>query len=136
MFSEHLHEWHPELQAVLQRAQELTAHNRRIPLHVGYGGRAEIVDAVRAVARRAQQGERQPDAIDKTTIPAPLYQPDLPDPDLLIRTAGEMRVSNFLLWQTASTELEHHPVLGLDLGSTRSTPLSPTNRTSANSVQC
>jgi len=53
-------------------------------------------------------------AIDKTTIPAPLYQPDRPDPDLLIRTAGEMRVSNFLLWQTAYTELYITPVLWPD----------------------
>jgi undecaprenyl diphosphate synthase len=107
VFSGRLHELPPPLQASLHRAQQLTAHNRRITLHlaINYGGRAEIVDAVRAIAHAVQQGTLQPDAIDESTIQAHLYQPDLPDPDLLIRTAGEMRVSNFLLWQTAYTEL-------------------------------
>jgi undecaprenyl diphosphate synthase len=116
VFSGRLHELPPDLQAVLQRAQQLTAHNRRITLHlaINYGGRAEIVDAVRALARKVQQGTLTPDAIDEATLHAHLYQPDLPDPDLLIRTAGEQRVSNFLLWQTAYTELYITPVLWPD----------------------
>lgn len=116
VFSGRLHELHPELQAILHRAQALTAHNRRITLHlaINYGGRAELVDAVRAIARKVQRGELQPDAIDEATIQAHLYQPDLPDPDLLIRTAGELRVSNFLLWQAAYTELYITPVLWPD----------------------
>ncbi len=116
LFSGRLHELHPDLQAVIQRAQQLTAHNRRITLHlaINYGGRAELVDAMRAIARKVQRGELEPDAIDESTIQAHLYQPDLPDPDLLIRTAGEQRVSNFLLWQTAYTELYITPVLWPD----------------------
>ncbi|GBC91557.1 Ditrans,polycis-undecaprenyl-diphosphate synthase ((2E,6E)-farnesyl-diphosphate specific) [bacterium HR15] len=116
LFSGRLHELSPELQSILLRAQELTARNRRITLHlaINYGGRAELVDAVRAIARKIQQGKLQPDAIDEATIQAHLYQPDLPDPDLLIRTAGEQRVSNFLLWQTAYTELYITPVLWPD----------------------
>ena len=116
VFSGRLHELPSELQAVLHRAQQMTAHNRRITLHlaINYGGRAELVDAVRAIACKVQQGELAPDAIDEATVQAHLYQPDLPDPDLLIRTAGEQRVSNFLLWQTAYTELYITPVLWPD----------------------
>jgi len=118
VFSGRLHELSPELQAVLHRAQQLTAHNRRITLHlaINYGGRAELIDAVRAIARKVQQGELAPEAIDEATLQAHLYQPDLPDPDLLIRTAGEQRLSNFLLWQTAYTELYITPVLWPDFG--------------------
>jgi undecaprenyl diphosphate synthase len=94
----------------------MTAHNRRIILHlaINYGGRAEIVDAMRAIAREVQAGRLNPDAIDEDIMHAYLYQPDLPDPDLLIRTAGERRTSNFLLWQTAYTELYITPVLWPD----------------------
>ena len=118
VFSGRLDELSPELQAVLHRAQQLTAHNRRITLHlaINYGGRAELIDAVRAIARKVQQGELAPEAIDEATLQAHLYQPDLPDPDLLIRTAGEQRLSNFLLWQTAYTELYITPVLWPDFG--------------------
>ncbi len=116
VFSGRLHELPSELQAVLHRAQQMTAHNRRITLHlaINYGGRAELVDAVRAIARKVQQGKLAPDAIDEATLQTHLYQPDLPDPDLLIRTAGEQRLSNFLLWQTAYTELYITPVLWPD----------------------
>ena len=70
-------------------------------LAINYGGRAEIVDAVRRILR-----ERiDPDSIDESEIACRLYSPDIPDPDLLIRTAGEMRLSNFLLWETAYSEL-------------------------------
>jgi undecaprenyl diphosphate synthase len=115
-FSGRIGELAPELQAILRRAEQLTAHNRRIILHlaINYGGRAEIVDAIRAIAREAQAGRLDPDAIDEATVQAFLYQPDLPDPDLLIRTAGERRTSNFLLWQTAYTELYITPVLWPD----------------------
>ncbi|MCS6918467.1 MAG: isoprenyl transferase [Fimbriimonadales bacterium] len=115
-FSGRLWELSDELQAILRRAEQMTAHNRRIILHlaINYGGRAEIVDAVRALAREVQAGRLSPDAIDEETLQAYLYQPDLPDPDLLIRTAGERRTSNFLLWQTAYTELYITPVLWPD----------------------
>jgi undecaprenyl diphosphate synthase len=74
-------------------------------LAINYGGRTEIVDAVRTLAERVRQGTLDPDAIDEDTIHDALYTADMPDPDLLIRTAGEMRVSNFLLWQISYAEL-------------------------------
>ncbi len=72
---------------------------------VAYGGRQEIVDAVRHVARDAAAGKLQPEAITDETIRSRLYTPDLPDPDFIIRTSGEERISNFLLWQLAYAEL-------------------------------
>jgi undecaprenyl diphosphate synthase len=76
-----------------------------LALAVNYGSRAEIVDAVRGIAERVQRGELKPDAIDESTITESLYTAGMPDPDLLIRTAGEMRVSNYLLWQISYAEL-------------------------------
>jgi len=77
----------------------------RLNLAISYGGRAEIVDAARALAARVQKGELEPSAITEETFAAHLYRPDVPDPDLLIRTAGELRVSNFLLWQISYAEI-------------------------------
>ncbi len=74
-------------------------------LALSYGGRAEIVDAVRAIARDVKAGRTRPDDIDEDLIASRLYTAGLPDPDLLIRTSGELRVSNFLLWQIAYAEL-------------------------------
>ncbi len=74
-------------------------------LAVNYGARAELVDAARAIARRIATGELAPDAIDERLIQDNLYTRGMPDPDLLIRTAGEMRISNFLLWQISYAEL-------------------------------
>jgi undecaprenyl diphosphate synthase len=74
-------------------------------LAINYGGRTEIVDAVRAVAERAKRGELDPDDIDEHIVSDALYTAGMPEPDLLIRTAGEMRVSNFLLWQISYAEL-------------------------------
>ncbi len=74
-------------------------------LAINYGSRTEIVDAVRALARRAKEGKLDPDAIDEAAINSTLYTAGMPDPDLLIRTAGEMRVSNYLLWQISYAEL-------------------------------
>jgi undecaprenyl diphosphate synthase len=74
-------------------------------LAINYGGRAELVDAVRAIARRVQAGELQPDQVTEAVVSAHLYTSGMPDPDLLIRTASEMRVSNFLLWQISYAEL-------------------------------
>ena len=71
----------------------------RLCLAINYGGRTEIVDAVRRIVAE------QPAEVDETTIEAALYTAGMPDPDLLIRTAGEMRVSNYLLWQIAYAEL-------------------------------
>ena len=76
-----------------------------LALAINYGARTEIVDAVRAVAERVRRGELDPQAIDEDTVSGALYTAGMPDPDLLIRTAGEMRVSNYLLWQISYAEL-------------------------------
>jgi undecaprenyl diphosphate synthase len=90
----------------IYRAMELTRNNNRLILNlaVNYGGHAELVDAVRALARRVQAGEITPEQIDEAMISRHLYPAGLPDPDLVIRTAGEMRLSNFLLWQSSYAE--------------------------------
>jgi undecaprenyl diphosphate synthase len=74
-------------------------------LAINYGGRTELVDAVRALAEQVRRGQLDPDDIDEDTISEALNTAGMPDPDLLIRTAGEMRVSNFLLWQISYAEL-------------------------------
>jgi undecaprenyl diphosphate synthase len=74
-------------------------------LAINYSGRTELVDAVRVLAERAKRGELQPVDIDETAVSDALYTTGMADPDLLIRTAGEMRVSNFLLWQISYAEL-------------------------------
>jgi undecaprenyl diphosphate synthase len=74
-------------------------------LAINYGGRTELVDAVRTLAAQAKQGKLNPDDIDEDAVGNALYTAGMPDPDLLIRTAGEMRVSNFLLWQISYAEL-------------------------------
>jgi undecaprenyl diphosphate synthase len=79
-----------------------------------YGGRDELLDAFRALARRVQAGELAPDGISEADVSGALYTHGVPDPDLLIRTSGEMRVSNFLLWQIAYTELWITPTLWPD----------------------
>jgi len=74
-------------------------------LAINYGGRTELVDAVKALAREAKEGSLDPEQIDETHITDALYTAGMPEPDLLIRTAGEMRVSNFLLWQISYAEI-------------------------------
>jgi undecaprenyl diphosphate synthase len=107
----------PVVEAV-ERLMAATAQNTgpTLCLAVNYGARAEIVDAVRAIARKVEKGELSPSAIDEQTISANLYTHGLPDPDLLIRTAGEMRVSNYLLWQISYAELYVTPTLWPDFG--------------------
>lgn len=85
-------------------------------LAVNYGARAELVDAVRTLARRAAAGELNPDTIDEAAIDGELYTAGLPELDLLIRTGGDMRVSNFLLWQLSYAELHVTPVQWPDFG--------------------
>jgi undecaprenyl diphosphate synthase len=77
----------------------------RVTLALSYGGRAEIVEAARRIALAVRAGALDPADLDETAFARFLYSPDLPDPDLLVRTSGEMRISNFLLWQIAYTEL-------------------------------
>ena len=104
------------LQRTFNRAEELTRENSGMVLNllVNYGGRAEIVDAAAALARRVRAGEMAPEDIDEAIFARHLYAPELPDPDLLLRPGGEMRVSNFLLWQIAYTEIVVMPVLWPD----------------------
>ena len=77
----------------------------RLCLAINYGSRAELVDAVRDIARDVSQGRLDPQAIDEDLLSSRLYTAGMPDVDLLIRTAGEMRISNFLLWQISYAEL-------------------------------
>lgn len=102
-----LHELPRPVRDQLIEDMEATKNNDGIVLNiaVNYGGRNEILDAVRRAAAMAQAGELDPTEIDEASFSGLMYSPDLPDPDLLIRTAGEMRVSNFLLWQIAYTEI-------------------------------
>jgi undecaprenyl diphosphate synthase len=74
-------------------------------LAINYGGRAEVVDAVRRIAAEVRQGTLDPAAIGEETVAARLYTAGMPEPDLLIRTAGEKRISNFLLWQISYAEI-------------------------------
>jgi undecaprenyl diphosphate synthase len=91
----------------LRRTEQRTAANEGMLLRLAlsYGGRTEIADAVRQVALAVRVGELDPAKIDEETLRAYLYDPGTPDPDLLVRTAGEMRISNFLLWQISYSEL-------------------------------
>ncbi|HSJ24987.1 MAG TPA: polyprenyl diphosphate synthase [Longimicrobiales bacterium] len=88
--------------------------NLRLNLMISYGGRAEIAMAARRLAERAARGELDPADIDESEFADELYTAHIPDPDLLIRTSGELRISNFLLWQLAYTELFMTPVLWPD----------------------
>jgi undecaprenyl diphosphate synthase len=96
----------------MDESVELTQGNRRMTLTMAfnYGGRAEIVDAVQQLVREGTPADK----IDERAIRAHLYYPDLPDPDLVIRTSGEYRISNFLLWQLAYSELVFTDVLWPD----------------------
>ncbi|MBI4728151.1 MAG: di-trans,poly-cis-decaprenylcistransferase [Acidobacteria bacterium] len=100
----------------IDESVEMTAGNRRLTLTVAfnYGGRAEIVDAVRRLAAAAREGALDPRRIDERAIARALYDPDLPDVDLFVRTSGEQRISNYLLWQSAYAELAFLPVLWPD----------------------
>ena len=95
------------VQQQMDRTVEMSSHNTgtRLCLAINYGGRAEMVDAVRQIARRVREGKLAIEDIDEQAISQHLYTAGRPDPDLLIRTAGEMRISNFLLWQISYAEL-------------------------------
>ncbi len=102
----------------LDRAIEETRDHGAMDLvfALSYGGRGEIVEAARGLARDAERGEVDPEQIDEKMFAAYLYAPDLPDPDLLIRTGGESRISNVLLWQLAYSELHITTVMWPDFG--------------------
>ena len=100
----------------IAETEALTQHNRRLTLTIAfnYGGRAELVDAARAMAADAAAGTLDPSSIDERRFARYLYAPDMPDPDLLVRTSGEFRISNFLLWVLAYAELHFTEVLWPD----------------------
>ncbi len=97
----------PSLQEQIQESMEETQNNRGIQFTVAtnYGGREEILSACRAIAQQVKDGLLEPDEIDEKVFERHLYTAGIEDPDLLIRTSGEMRISNFLLWQIAYTEI-------------------------------
>jgi undecaprenyl diphosphate synthase len=99
----------------VEKATEKYDRNHLI-LALSYGGRAELVQAMQQIAAQVARGEMKPEKIDEADISAHLYAPDVPDPDLIIRTSGEMRLSNFLLWQASYSELYATPVLWPDFG--------------------
>ena len=106
----------PELSQKMEEAMERSRNNKRITLNImaNYGGRAELVDAVNGIIRENQGKSRESREITERDIDEHLYTKGMPDPDLLIRTASEMRVSNFLLWQIAYAEIYVTPVLWPD----------------------
>ncbi len=95
------------LYAEIEKSMIDTENNRgtQFTVATNYGGRQEILQACRAIATQVQQGTLEPDSIDETLFASHLYTHGIPDPDLLIRTSGEMRISNFLLWQMAYSEI-------------------------------
>jgi undecaprenyl diphosphate synthase len=107
-----------DLVTLIANAEALTRDNRAINLTIAlsYGGRAEIVAAARAIADKVAAGSLAVEAVDEDLIAGHLFTSDLPDPDLLIRTSGEQRISNFLLWQCAYAELVFTKTLWPDFG--------------------
>lgn len=106
----------PAARAAVDRVMAQTAHNSklRLNLFISYGARAEIVRAARLLAEDVAAGRLKPQEIDEAAVAGKLFTADCPDPDLLIRTSGEQRISNFLLWQLAYTELYISRVLWPD----------------------
>jgi undecaprenyl diphosphate synthase len=102
-----MNELAPDVQAELQRGMDRTAHATGLLFNIAlnYGGRAEITDAVRRLATDLLANGRDPSRIDEQMLSSYLYTAGQPDPDLLIRTSGELRISNFLLWQIAYAEI-------------------------------
>jgi len=109
-----------ECQEHLQKAMAQTAHNTNLNLvlALSYSGRSELVDTTRRIAQEAVNGQINPAEVDEKTIQQHLYHPEIPDVDLMIRTGGDMRISNFLLWQIAYAELFFSPVMWPDFRKT------------------
>ena len=105
-----------DLQRLMETVERESANNTGITICIAlnYGGRAEIVNSARELARMAAQGKLDPDSIDESLFESYLYTGGIPDPDLLIRPSGELRLSNFLLWQLAYTEFVFQDVLWPD----------------------
>jgi undecaprenyl diphosphate synthase len=117
-FIGNLEQLSPALLERMRKAMQLTQANTRMSLiiAIAYGGRWDIVAAARELARRCVAGKLQPDAIDEAALARELALADFPEPDLLIRTGGEQRISNFLLWNLAYTELYFCDTLWPDFG--------------------
>lgn len=101
----------------LEQAEELTKHNTGLMLQfcVNYGGRSELVDAVNAITREVAAGKMKPGRITEKVLTNRLYHPEVPDVDLFLRSSGEQRTSNFLLWQSAYAEMVFQDVLWPDV---------------------
>jgi undecaprenyl diphosphate synthase len=108
----------PPAARAVERVVGETAHNDRLTLNlfISYGARAELARAARQLAEEVAAGRLSPADVDEAAIAARLYTAETPDPDLLIRTSGELRISNFLLWQIAYAEIYISPVLWPDFG--------------------
>lgn len=101
----------------LERVERATeGYDRQLIVCLSYGGRTEIAHAAREIARLAAAGKLDPESVDEATVAKHLYLPDVPDPDLIVRTSGELRLSNFLLWQASYAELYVTPTLWPDFG--------------------
>lgn len=96
-----------EARKALEEVMEATMNYTEgvLTLAISYGGRAEIIDGIKQIARKVKDGDLDVESIDEAMMSAHMYAPDIPDPDLLVRTSGEMRISNFLLWQISYSEL-------------------------------
>ena len=106
----------PSVISELKAAEAMTSKNKGLTLTmaVNYGGRQEIVDAVNAIAEQVQAGKLKPGSITEKTIASKFYVPELPDVDLFVRSSGELRTSNFLLWQSSYAEMMFMPQLWPD----------------------
>jgi len=106
----------PRVRSRLERLMEKSAqeYDHTLIVALSYGSRTEIAEAARAIARKAASGELDPETVTEETVAQHLYLPDVPDPELMIRTSGELRLSNFLLWQLSYAELVMVDVLWPD----------------------
>jgi undecaprenyl diphosphate synthase len=113
-----LDEMSPRVRTAFRDAMHKTSANDRLDLLIAlnYGGRAEIADAAAAIAREVRDGILDPKDVDESAVASRLYTAGIPDPDLLVRTSGEMRISNFLLWQIAYSEILVTDTLWPDFG--------------------
>lgn len=105
-----------DIQAAISQAEAASKNGKKLNLQImlNYGGRAELVDAVRSITRAVTDNKLIPEKINESVIDSHLYTAGIPDPDLLIRTSGELRISNYLLWQSAYTEFYFTDVLWPD----------------------
>jgi undecaprenyl diphosphate synthase len=107
----------PDLQKALSRVEQNTSHfEQQVIIALSYSGRNELVRAIRKIASSVRACDCEPEAINEALISSCLDAPDVPDPDLIVRTSGEFRLSNFLLWQCAYSEFYFTPVLWPDFG--------------------